>query len=82
MPRMKFAVLALLPVASACQTPEAMPAVASVSVSSLCQIDRPMSYAVAPVADANDTGNKFDTDETVKNLMAHNARLKAACDAD
>ena len=79
MPRLKFAVVAILPLMAACQTREAMPAVANASLTSLCAVDRVLSYAVAPVANANDVGNAFDTDETVTNLMAHNARLKAAC---
>lgn len=64
---------------AACQTPAAMPAVASVSETSLCQIDRALTYSVAPEEDADDAGNRFDTDETVRELIAHNARLRAAC---
>lgn len=79
MRKIKFAAVAMLPLIAACQTREAIPAVASVSETSLCQIDRALTFAVAPVADANDVGNKFDTDETVKALMAHNTRLRAAC---
>lgn len=79
MQKIKFAVVALLPLMAACQTRVETPAVASVSETSLCQVDRVVTYSVAPIADANDAGNKWDTDETVKALMAHNARLKAAC---
>lgn len=59
-----------------------MPAVASASETSLCQVDRPQTFAVAPKADQDDPGNKYDTEETVKNLIAHNARLKAACESE
>jgi hypothetical protein len=27
----------------------------------------------------NDLGNRFDTDETVRELQEHNARYRAAC---
>ena len=77
--KMKFAVVALLPLMAACQTRGVIAPAASVSESSLCQIDREQTFAVAPEADANDPTNKYDTDETVKNLIAHNARLRAAC---
>lgn len=79
MRKMKFAVVAMLPLIAACQTRVETPAVASVSETSLCQIDRTLTFAVAPVADADDAGNKWDTDDTVQALMAHNARLRAAC---
>ena len=79
MRKIKYAGAAMLPFLAACQTPAAMPAVASASETSLCQVDRAVTYSVAPAADANDAGNKWDTDETVKALMAHNARLRAAC---
>lgn len=82
MRKIKFAAVAMLPLIAACQTREAIPAVASVSETSLCQVDRVVTYSVAPVADANDAGNKWDTDETVKALMAHNTRLKAACPSE
>lgn len=74
-----FVAAAMLPLLAACQTREAMPAVVAVSQTSLCQIDRPLTFSVAPTAGANDTGNRWDTDETIKELIAHNARLRAAC---
>lgn len=48
-------------------------------LSSWCQGDKPISFAPAPAAGANDPGNQFDTDETVRELQAHNARYRAAC---
>lgn len=57
--------------------PEPLPA--ATASSSLCVIDRELTFAVAPSAGADDTGNQWDTDETIKALMAHNARLRAAC---
>jgi hypothetical protein len=38
-----------------------------------------IGYAPAPAAGADDPGNRFDTDETVRELQEHNARLRAAC---
>lgn len=38
-----------------------------------------MSYVPAPAAGADDPGNRYDTDETVRELQAHNARYRAAC---
>lgn len=33
----------------------------------------------APAEGVNDTGNVFDTDETLDKVLEHNARLAAAC---
>ena len=79
MPKLKFAVVALLPLMAACQTQEAIAPAASVSLTSLCQVDRELSYSVAPTENADDAGNKWDTDATIRDLIAHNARYRAAC---
>lgn len=49
---------------------------------SYCLIARPISFANAPEGLVNDLDNKFDTDETVKEIMAHNASYDGACRAD
>ena len=49
------------------------------SRSSWCQGDREISYAAADYAGQDDPGNQMDTDETVKEIQAHNARYRAAC---
>lgn len=73
---------AMLLLTSACAGRGAAPAAAvSVSETSLCQIDRALTYSVAPAAGANDPGNAYDTDDTVRQAIAHNARLRAACEA-
>lgn len=50
--------------------------------SSWCQGDKPISYAPAPEAGAADPANVFDTEETVAEIQAHNARYRAACTAE
>ena len=82
MQRMKFAAAALLPLIGACQARVAQAPVASVSETSICQIDTPQSFSVAPEAGQDDPGNRYDTDATIRNLIAHNARLAAACPKD
>ena len=47
--------------------------------SSWCQGDSELGYAAADSAGQDDPGNQMDTDETVKEIQAHNARLRAAC---
>ena len=47
--------------------------------SSWCLGDRTISYLNADEAGQDDPGNRFDTDETVKEIQAHNARYRAAC---
>lgn len=50
------------------------------TVSDLCLNDREVKYDVAPALDADDPGNKFDTDATVKDLIEHNAVLRRLCE--
>jgi len=47
--------------------------------SSWCQGDGPIGYASADEAGQDDPGNRFDSDETVAEIQAHNARYRAAC---
>jgi hypothetical protein len=49
------------------------------AASSWCQGDRTVSYSPAPAAGADDPGNRYDTEETVRELQEHNARLRGAC---
>ncbi|WP_165362151.1 hypothetical protein [Qipengyuania thermophila] len=42
-------------------------------------MDREIPYRLAPAANADDRGNRYDTDETVAHIDRHNARLRAAC---
>lgn len=51
------------------------------TVSDFCLNDREVKYDVAPTPDADDPGNKFDTDATVKDLIEHNAVLRRLCGA-
>jgi hypothetical protein len=73
------AILTLLAL-SACATP-ATPPIAD----SACTAFKRISYAVPPVQPDGtrnvpmDTGNRFDTPETVKEVSEHNARFEAAC---
>lgn len=73
----------LLATLGACSTagtkPLASDSTPARDLSSWCQGDRPVSYAPAPVAGVDDPGNRFDTEETVRELQQHNARLRAAC---
>ena len=84
MPNRIYAVLASATLAvmlTACGTPETKD-VASASTrleSSWCLGDRPISYVPADAAGQDDPANKFDTDATVAEIMAHNARYRAAC---
>ena len=49
------------------------------TVSDFCLNDREVRYSVAPAPGADDAGNKFDTDETVRDLIEHNAVLRRLC---
>ena len=46
---------------------------------SYCLIARPISFANAPAGLADDPGNRFDTGETVAEIMQHNAAYDGAC---
>lgn len=49
------------------------------TVSDFCLNGKIISLSVAPGKDADDPGNQYDTDETVEEVLAHNAALVAAC---
>jgi hypothetical protein len=48
-------------------------------VSDFCLNDREVRYSVAAAPGVDDAGNKFDTDETVRDLIEHNAVLRRLC---
>lgn len=41
----------------------------------------PISYAQLPKGQADDIGNKADSDETVREIDSHNAKWDAVCPA-
>lgn len=49
------------------------------TVSDFCLHDREVKFDVAPAPGADDPGNKFDTDVTIKDLIEHNAVLHRLC---
>lgn len=51
------------------------------TVSDLCLNDREVKYSVAATPGQDDLGNQYDTDETVKDLIEHNAVLRRLCEA-
>lgn len=70
-----FAILApALLMTSACGQRETLR-----TVSDLCLNDREVKYSVAATPGEDDPGNQFDTDETVKDLIEHNAVLRRLC---
>ena len=78
-PKPKFAAILLPAMLAACATAEPPK-----TASDLCLIDRPISFAQLPKAAdgtraADDPGNRADTDATVAEIIAHNARFDAAC---
>ena len=74
---------ALLVTTSACKTVGDEPPASAIdrSRSSWCQGDSTIGYAQADQAGQDDPGNELDTDETVAEIQAHNARYRAACPA-
>lgn len=46
-----------------------------------CSAFNAISYAQLPKGQIDDPGNKADSDETVKEIDAHNARYDAICGA-
>lgn len=50
------------------------------SVSDLCLNDREVKYGVAPAPGVDDPGNQYDTDQTVKDLIEHNAVWRKLCE--
>jgi hypothetical protein len=51
------------------------------TVSDFCLNDREVKYAVAAAPGQDDPGNQLDTDETVKDLIEHNAVHRRLCPA-
>jgi hypothetical protein len=48
-------------------------------VSDFCLNDREVKYSVAAEPVQDDPGNQLDTDETVKDLIEHNAVWRRLC---
>lgn len=72
---MKFGGLAaVLSMTSACGQHETLR-----SVSDFCLNDRRISIAPAPVAGADDPGNAFDSEQTVSEVLEHNAVTDRLC---
>lgn len=72
---LKSAILiAALGMISACARPERLQ-----TVSDLCLNDRRISIDPAPAASAEDPGNRFDTDQTVNEVLEHNAVYDRLC---
>lgn len=78
-PERKFARPALLVIAlattSACAQPEPPR-----TVSDFCPNSRRITIEPAPAAGADDPGNRWDTDETVGQVLEHNAVLDRLCE--
>lgn len=51
------------------------------TVSDFCLNDREVKYSVAPSNGVDDPGNQYDTDETINDLIEHNAVLRRLCSA-
>lgn len=49
-------------------------------VSDFCLIDKTVSLSIAPQPGLDDPGNRYDSEETVAEVMAHNQRWRAVCD--
>lgn len=74
-PAPKFAILAvLLAMSSACVRP-APPR----TVSDFCLNDRAITIEVAPEPNADDPGNRWDSDATVDQILEHNAVRDRLC---
>jgi len=67
--------MTMLATLSACSTAE-RPKTAS---DSYCLIARPINFANAPAGLVDDPNNRFDTPETVSQIMQHNAAYDGAC---
>ena len=75
MPRKPPVTILLCAMLCACATPEPLRIVTDTS----CTSFRAISYAQLPKGQADDPGNKADSDETVKEIDAHNAKWDALC---
>ena len=69
------AMIPLLAATAACATPEPLRIVTDTS----CTTFKAISYAQLPAGVADDAGNKADSDETVREIDAHNAKWDALC---
>ncbi len=77
LPASKFAILvSLLAMTSACD-----PLEPPKTVSDFCLNDRRVSIAPAPAAGADDPGNHWDSDQTVAEVIEHNAVHDQLCPA-
>lgn len=76
MPRaMPFVIpVILLAMTSACGQPERPR-----TVSDFCQVAQRISAEPAPSIGADDPGNRFDTDETLMQVLEHNGVVDALC---
>ncbi len=73
----KFMILAaLLAMTSACVQPARLR-----TVSDFCLNDRAISIEVAPGPNAEDPGNHYDSDQTVDQVLEHNAVRERLCAA-
>lgn len=75
-PVLKSAIPAIvLLMTSACGQPDAPR-----TVSDFCLNDRAIKFDPAPAAGADDPGNTYDTDQTVLDLIEHNAVFHRLCE--
>lgn len=49
------------------------------TVSDFCLNDREVKFSVAPTSGTDDPGNQYDTEETVADLIEHNAVRRRLC---
>ena len=68
------ALIAALSLTSACAQPETLR-----TVSDFCLNDRRISIAPAPSPAADDPGNAFDSDQTINEVLEHNAVTDRLC---
>lgn len=66
--------LVALAMTSACGQPEHPR-----TVNDFCLIDKRVSVEPAPVAGADDVGNQWDTDQTLAEVLEHNAVHDRVC---
>ncbi len=71
----KLPALAILPfMLNACGQPEPLR-----TVSDFCLNDKVVMFNAAPKLNENDPANFYDTDQTVEDLIAHNAVHRRLC---
>ena len=68
------ALMIALSTMSACGQPERPR-----TVSDFCLIDKTISMEPAPQSGANDVGNKWDSEQTVQEVLTHNAVHRSTC---